>query len=290
MKLRPWHPAVVALLLVLAFCKTLPAREKHIGFVLEILGEWLVDGRQIEHAGEGLPAGATVTLSPKANFRSGDEWRVTIILLNNEARSCTCNSFESCKKCQPIQLPTSLTPSSSLGERLHQAVARLLSLDPERYVPAISREAGGPPPRLHDGVLLLDKGRIAIADWFRDIEPGSYALTFVYIGRDGESRTPAVLTLDWNAGAPPLPAPGLRPGLYVVRMFPARSAPTQALSQDAWILLASADQFESQAVAYREHVELTRHWENVAAVAVQTFLRACLDQLAAPVPAKATDK
>jgi len=285
MKPRSLAYAFIALLLVVALSKTIPAREKPIGFVLEMQGEWLVNDRQIAHAGESLPPGAIVALSPKVNFRSGDKWKLTIILLNNTSRSCACHSFQSCKQCQPIQLPVSLTTSSPLEERIHQAVMRLLSLDPDRYVPTISRETGGLPQKLRDGVLLLNKGQIAIADWFRNLEPGSYALTFVYIGRDGESRHPVVLTLDSNAGTPSaIPAQDLRPGLYQVRVFPARSTVRQAISQDAWVLLSSADQFEKNSVAYRDDVELTRHWENVSAGAVQAFLRACLDQLAAPVP------
>jgi hypothetical protein len=285
----PQH-ALLAFLLALAFSQVARAETRQIGFVLEMQGDWLINGSPIRNIGESLPAGGAITLSPQTNFPSAQKEKITIVLLNNESITRECNSFTDCKALQPIPLPTSLAPPSSVLKRIHQVVAYLLSLDPERYASAISRGAGAP-KKLHDAVLLLNQRQISVADWFREIEPGSYALTFVDIGRGGHSRAPVTMNLNWGRGTlASNAAKDLGPGLYAVRVFPADSGANRPISQDVWVLLSSGDQFDKNSGIYRENVELTRQWQNVDVDAVQTFLRACLDQLAAPVPVDATDQ
>jgi hypothetical protein len=285
----PQH-AFLAFLFALSFSQVNRPDVKQIGFVLEMQGDWLINGSPIRNAGESVPADGAITLSPQTDFRSAQKQKITIVLLNNEIKGGECSSFTECKKLQPIRLPTSLTPPSSVLKRMKQAVAYLLSLDPERYASAISRGAGAP-NKLHDAVLLINQRQISIADWFREVEPGYYALTFVDIGRGGQSRAPVTLNLNWSGGTPAsIAAKDLGAGLYAVRVFPADSRANQPISQDAWVLLSSDDQFDKNSGIYHENVELTRQWQNVDAGAVQTFLRACLDQLAAPVLIDGTDK
>ena len=71
-------------------------------------------------------------------------------------------------------------------------------------------------------------------------------------------------------------------GLYAVRLFRAIAGSNRPVSEDVWVLLASGHQYDSNAAAYRDNVELTRQWQSLNSGAVHTFLRACLDQLAAP--------
>lgn len=257
-------------------------QEKQIGFVLEMNGEWLVNGKPIQKAGERLPAGGLVALSPKATFPVKDPWKITIILLNNAPLPYSCATFQECKSLRPITLPASLS-SSSFSERLNQAVSWLLSLNPDRYVPAHVRDGPEVPQKLKDGVLEFDKSRIVLGASFQDFEPGSYVLTFVYIGRKEESKNPVELDVDWVPGRVPfVPAEDLTPGLYAVRVFRGHSARTQPVSQDAWILLSDSDQFPKSSKAFRNAAEATRQWNNTSAVDAQTFLRLCLDNLADP--------
>jgi hypothetical protein len=282
------HRSVLVVLFILAFSQVIHAETKQVGFVLQMQGVWLINGSPIPSLGAGLPAGGVVTLSPQTNFRSDQKWLITIVLLNNEIippKPNECNSFTSCKALQPIHLPTSLVPSSTVSARIQKAVAHLLSLYPERYAPTISRAAGPVPEKLHDAVLLLNQHQISIADWFHEIEPGAYALTFVDIGRRGRSQAPVTVNFHWNGGKPAsIAANDLDPGLYVVRVFPEDSEADLPISQDTWVLLSSGDQFDKSSEIYHDSVERTRHWKNVDSGAVQTFLHACLDQLAAPVP------
>ena len=267
---------VLSLFFLFSFANAF-GQEKQIGFVLEMNGEWLVNGKPIHGAGERLPPGGVVAPSKVATFPV----KITIILLDNTPLPYSCATFQECRSIPP--LPASLS-ASTFSERLNQAASWLLSRNPDRYyVPAFVRSEV--PQKLKDGVWELDKSRIVLGTSFQDFKPGSYVLTFVYIGRKEESKNPAELHVDWIPGqASFLPAEDFTPGLYVVRVFKGNSALTQPVSQDAWILLSDSAQFPKSSSAFRDAAEATRQWNKVGAVDAQRFLRLCLDSLADPAP------
>lgn len=129
------------------------AQTPQVGFVLEMKGDWLVNGKSIKGPGQGLPPGAVIEHNSKIKIRSGEELRITVVLLNNQSIPRTCNSVESCEKAQ-FNLPKSLIPESPFSERLSAARMRLLSRDPERYVPGLARSGDFKSAKLKDRVLL----------------------------------------------------------------------------------------------------------------------------------------
>jgi hypothetical protein len=257
---------------------------RQIGFVLSKEGTWLANGQPIPGVGAGLGAKSVISLPPNIDFRSGQRYRLTIVLLNNRTIPLDCNSFETCRQQTRDPLPDSLAAPSTVVERVHQAVARLLFRDPDRYILADSR-GSGPPQKIKEDVLLLNDGRLSIGAWFQSVEPGPYALALVYIGRDNRSGNPAALTFTWTGNrAATVDARDITPGLYQARLLPARSVLNQPVSQDAWVLVAAPTAYEKDAAAYRECTASTAGWTQVDPSEVQTFLRACLDQVILTLP------
>ena len=261
-----------------------PAETRQIGFALHMEGAWLANGQPILGNGASLEAKAAISLSSDTDFRSGQDLTLTVVLLNGRTVPLRCNSFESCHKLLPYTLPDSLAEHSPVLERLERAVARLLFRDPDRYISPLSR-AAGPPQKLKEDVLRLDGGRLSIGVWLQNVEPGAYTLVLVYIGRDNRSSNPPVLRFEW-AGNPAatIEAKDVTPGLYEAQLLPARSVLNQPVSEDAWVVVAAPATHEKDAAAYHNCTSSIAGWTQIDPSDVQTFLRACLDQVASPVP------
>jgi hypothetical protein len=278
---------VMALLAFATGASLLRAAEQPIGFVLRVDGsDWLINGQPVKQAGGSVPAGATIDLSPKADFKSGKTWTLTIIRLDNQPMVLTCNSFETCKKVLPAHAPGSVTPASSLFRRVEDAVSRLLSLNPDRYVPAISRGGGASAQLLPDTVLSLEKGGVDVLEWFDKVPAGRYSLTFDYIGRGGESRKPEIVTFDWTPGPPGfLATPKLQPGLYAASLHHGPPDGRRA-SEDAWVLISTPDRFAARAATFREAAAEAGKWQEQDRRGAEIFRRAVLDDLASQPAAR----
>jgi len=270
-----------ALMFLLLAAGALGAGEKAVGFVLKVQGEWLIDGQTVKQAGGSVPANATIDLPPQTSFRSGQSWQISIVLLNDKLLKYSCDSFDSCRKVLPAHAPSSLTDASPLLDRVRTAIGRLLTSDPDRYVPAISRGAVGPKQRLQDAVLRLSDGRLDVREWFDGVAPGQYALTLDYIGRDESSRSPVELAFEWGNGSQQsIAAPKvLRTGLYLARVYDAAGAP---ISRDTWLAVFDSSGFAAASAAFREDRQAAAGWRSQDPEAAETFLRACLDALAQP--------
>jgi hypothetical protein len=260
------------------------ATENAVGFVLEVHGQWLINGKPVTQGGGSIPPNATIDLPPQTNFRSGQTWRICIVLLNNSLLKYSCNSYDSCRKVLPAHAPASLTEPSPLLERIRTAIGRLISSDPDRYVPAISRGPAEPNQHLHDTVLPLNGDRLELRDWFAGVKPGEYALTFEYIGWDGASRPPVDLAFKWGASPPAgIAAPKLLPGLYRVRIYDSAG---ESVSPDAWVAIVDAAAFSRASAAFRDDRRAAEAWQSQDPEAAETFLRACLDNLAPKQPTR----
>ncbi len=265
------------------------AEPQQIGFVLEMKGDWLVNGAPIKGPGQGLPPAAVIALKSQKNIRTGEELRITIILLNNQSIPLTCHSEESCKNAR-FTLPASLNRESPALDRLWAASKRLIWQDPERYVPGLARSGDSKSEKLRDRVLLLDNDRLSIGDWFKAVEPANYSLVLVDFNREGATRSPAVIPVTWTGDHDAtVTVPNLKPGLYGARLMPAgRSAVGQkAIGDDAWVLLSGPGTYDKHSTDYESCAASTSKWE-ASPVGIKTFDRVCMDIIAAPakVPAK----
>ena len=259
------------------------AEPLQIGIVLEMHGEWRANGVPIKGLGQGLPAGAVINLPAGINVRPGDELLITIILLNNQSIPRTCHSSESCKNAQ-FTLPTSLNRPSPAWERLSAAVERLLSRDPERYVPAIARTGDPKSEKLKDSVLLLDNNNhLSIGPLFQQVERGNYSLVLVDFNPEGATRSPAVIPVAWTGGRfTSVSVSNLVPGVYGARLMPATgSAMNQAIGDDAWVLLSAPGTYDKDSAAYRSCLAATVGWQ-ASPQGIKTFSRVCMDTIVAP--------
>ena len=254
-----------------------------IGFVLEMNGEWRVNGTRIKGPGQGLPPEAVINLPTPLNIRTGEELRITIVLLNNKSIPRTCHSAASCEHAQ-VTLPKSLIPESPFSERLSAARMRLFSRDPERYVPGLARSGDSKSAKLKDRVLLLEDDRLLIGDWFQAVAPANYSLVLVDFNREGATRSPAVIPVAWTGdrGAT-MTVSNLAPGLYGARlMLAGRSAINQkAIGEDAWVLVSAPGTYNKDSADYGSCVATTSGWE-ASPKGIQTFARVCMDTIAAP--------
>ena len=268
---------ILALVLIWV-AQTVETQPKTVGFVLELSGGWVLDGARVQR-GQALAAGARVRVSAAAQCHELAQCSITIILLNNELVSRSCNTTESCS--DPIVLPNSLSATSSLLERISQVAARLLSGQQGRYVSTLSR---GGVNDLSDGVIELTEDKVILKPLFKHVRTGSYRLDFRQVKADGElSEAPPisrVVNLERHRVSPlDALADGFLPGLYSVSLLEGESG--ELTGVPAWVLIVSSEQYGRASASFQDAVALTARWrKEVPEQTVRFFLRAFLQYLA----------
>jgi hypothetical protein len=237
------------------------AGEETVGFVLEQVGEWQLDGKRPRAIaeGDGLPAGGSVR--PKA-ARPADETaprpKLIVCLYTGKAKVYT----------GPATLPGRRDPMPL--SRIWAAVSRQPM---SGYIHPVSRGIGIP-----DGVVKLNGGVIDPARAFRGLAAGEHGMRFDPIAPRRHGARTTTIRFAWDPEDPhPIPAGGLRPGLYRV------TAPGEGTrpGEGAWILLSAAPEYDRAARSYREAYELSENWDGaIGPHAVIKFRRAYLKALA----------
>jgi len=162
-----------------------------------------------------------------------------------------------------------------------QVSSRLFWRQSDRYVPTLSR---GGVNDLPDGILELSNGNIMLKRWFEHMLPGLYRLKFDRISLDPELDRPTsssrVVDLEWHRkSSADVPAEGLVPGLYKVRLLDRESGEYQGA--EAVVLVASSEEYSKISTTFEEALTLTARWsDKVQEQTVRFFLRACLRYLA----------
>jgi len=284
------HRSLVLLLLVIFGAGSVVsthAQEK-FGYVVELRGEWLLNGKIKLSQGSALEVNGVITFANPAD-RSG--YIVIADRAGNIFQRRRCGSGE-CSL--PIKLPTSISNDQSPTSSLIESTMTLVSSDPAKYDAPEGRgtrlggfgdrDLGSRAGELQEAVVRLADGQIDLRDVFKNMQGDKYLLRFEPISKE-KAGSAARLPFDWDPRKPvSLPANGLSPGLYRISISHVSLLESEgsagASGHEAWILIADPDYYSKAAPSFLEAQNVTRKWGNsVKKSAIREFLRASLDFL-----------
>jgi len=247
------------------------AAQQTFGYVLDLHGDWYLNGSSKLSKGSSVTAGSSITTSSAADGRA-------YIVITDRSGHVFARRDCSRGECSGgIKLPDAAAGQSSVTSRLVGAVMSLISDDPGKYVSLISR--GGASPE--DGVVKLENDRIDLNAVFRPMNGGRYVVTFESSLATNHAITtaPGPLNFDWDPKRPtPLIVKGLGPGLYKMSLMQVNR---QEMSQPAWLLLAAPRDFVAASSSFNSAVRMTQQWGvRVDQRSKRQFLRASLDFIA----------
>ena len=268
---------LIAAWLVLAPWQTTP--KPPVGFVLSMWGTWQIDrhdGKRdgdldIVKLGQGVPPGATLSLTKDNRLDTGSQFAIQVMLLNNKTAGCPNTAA-----CQGgVTIPAALNDRSSMLDKLSDVFA-LIFQSPERWVGLVSRDIGR--VNLADGIVRVDRGRLAVTDLLKNIPAGDYHLQFTAVPDAGPPRPAGAIDLHWS-GQPMTAQVSFGAGLYRVRLL--RATGSDMVGREAWILAAGSPQANALRRRYDAAVATTRAWgADIPEFDVERFLHAYLAQLA----------
>ncbi|HVQ36350.1 MAG TPA: hypothetical protein VMS31_02380 [Pyrinomonadaceae bacterium] len=259
--------------------------QQQVGYVVDLEGNWSLNGRAGLSRGQSLPGGGSISaISPT------DYDHIVIANLKGAiiARK-TCRNRGECNA--PIRLPAPPEQPGIIASAFGAAM-NLIWGEPDRY--SVHRTRSG---ELLDAVVqLTGDDQLDMGPVFSKSDAGKYYLRFtrVAVGRQGgkalartaqssrEIRQANPISFDWNPNHPvPVAVPNIRPGLYLLTILEQQNGAYSPSDLNSWILVSGPNTYGRSAASYQKAVEVTAGWGNaVTPEASRGFLRAHLDQLA----------
>lgn len=272
MKMHPLSLLSVGLLFTLLAQPT--ATQAHtapVGYVLEIQGDWYLNGDTSRplYRWQKLPPAGTINVKAPAPGS-----RVVIASLSTgeiiDERDCNADGCS-----WPIRLPDAKAQPSLLRVAVDTTVDFLLGSS-TRY--ALARIRAFEP--LSEAVIRLEGGEVDFRPVLR--QTGRYYLRWrarPRAGAPGEWSAPVSLRAE--PGKPALAAaPGIKPGLYEINLQSFEDGSYVTLGS-SWALVITSPRYEKAAASYQQAEAMTGQWgSRVERRTVRQFLRAHLDYLA----------
>lgn len=272
-----WWPVLNATgaALVLLFCVRGAHAQQPFGYVLDIRGDWLLNGNVRLYKGSSVSVGGEIRAA-----NPGDGGNYIVITDRggriHEQRSCGnggCNN--------PIRLPNSAGSSQSFISRVIGVVAGVIEGQPAKYAVFIHRGAG-----LEEAVLKLDAQKLDLSRVFKNMPGDRYFVRFERLGKGQKAEAkPVEVEYEWDSQKPaPLEARGIGPGLYRVSVrevsLLASEDEGEASGNDAWVLVTTSRGYAKAAPSFDEVLKVTRQWgDQVRQSSVRQFLRAALEYI-----------
>ncbi|MCY7346450.1 MAG: hypothetical protein LH614_09565 [Pyrinomonadaceae bacterium] len=254
----------LCLSLAIGFGATSIFAQKDVGYVLDIEGNWVLNGSNALSQGEKLPAAGSIRPNSSSRYN-----RIVIADLRGEvliSRNC---AVDNCSRA--FSLPRQPPPSSMLNTAF-DAVMELIWGSPNRY--STHRSRGG---ELSDGVLKLSGDKVDFSSVLK-IETEQY-LRWKAISQnkdDSPTWSPPIKL----AKAPTVSASDFKPGLYAFELM-RRMGGNYETTSSAWILIADEANYEKNRASFQEAKELAEKWgEKVKPETAKIYLQAKLDDLA----------
>jgi len=267
-----------------AFClsSSIKARERTVGHVLDVEGEWYLDGRpgQALSMGEELPASGVIRIPSPSRFAY-----IVIRYSDNQIVSRRCRNHVECE--QPILLPRAIQRQATIGDFIIEKALGVIRRNLVSPSVHSGRSADG---ALREAVVQIKDGQVDLAPVFTEMNDGTY---YVRV----ERRTPDGKTADggsakqikvrWNSvTAATTPAAKFQPGLYELVLLEKRGAEYKPTITTAWFLAGNLDQYAQTVAPFCEATRLTATWRgDVSEGTARSFLRAFLIHLASSPPA-----
>ncbi len=270
-------PLTLCLLLVLLGLAAAAQGEddRSIGFVLEMAGNWTVNGTALR-MGQALPPGGELRAA-RANSRQASS-HVAVVLLDSKVIRLACAKD---KPCDPYRLPASLVKSSSLFERISAAAANLFGERPERYTPTITRSEKDAPERYLETVVKLEDGKVGIAPLMRGLPDGQYGLSFRRTSEADAGTSGVPVAFQWQSTRDDLPVSvdQLSPGLYSVTIRALAESDESCKTENGWTLVVAGQDYDRASNDLRQIRDAVSSWQGVSEAGKRSFLRVSLEVL-----------
>jgi hypothetical protein len=238
--------------------------QEPVGYVIEIEGNWVLEGRPLKQW-QGVPPGGVISISSPAKSD-----RITIAAGNKLIASRICGRPDSCN--QPISLP----PPEESPSSILKWISNKLFGDEGRYK---SQSIRGKEGNLLEAVALLKDERLDLRATFQNMPKGTYSIVIRTLPREGKRKKLGPIPVEWDpeTPAPVAVPPVLTPGLY---QFELPNGPDE-LKGEVWALVSTPEEYSKVAASFEEVKEMTKKWgEQVEPETVGSFLRAGLEYLA----------
>jgi hypothetical protein len=279
------------LFVAFSFAHTSGAQERSnvVGHVLDIEGEWLLDGRTNQALGKGeeLQGGGVIRIHSPSSYAF-----IIVRYADNQIVKRYCRNRGECD--QPILLPRSVQqPSSFLGSIVARGMA-MFRRDPVSPSVNAGRSADG---TLREAVLQIKDGQIDLSNVFSEMKNGAYDVRLERRMSDGTALAgvasqPMQMQVKWDSGkATTTPAMNLQPGLYELTILEKRGGEYKPTLATAWFLAGNPEQYAQTVVQFSEAARLTATWKkDVSEATARSFLRAFLIDLASETQSPQTVK
>ena len=279
MTVRLFAIRAAALLLTLFSATAISAQEK-FGYVLDVRGEWLLNGGARLSKGSALNVNSVITA---ANPSDTSSYIIVADRSGNIFQKKTCGAGECVN---PLKVPASAGNEQSFVARLMGAAMALVSSEPAKYSSFVSRGGG---PELQEAVVKMSGSQLDLSDVFKNMHGDKYMIRFEPLlkGKATRESTRRATAFAWDPKKPePLSISGLNPGLYRVSIADVSLLETEGGDEpsdnEAWVLVANTDYYTKAAPSFVAAQDVTKKWgTNVKKTAVREFLRASLDFLTA---------
>jgi hypothetical protein len=261
---------------LLLVCASDIQAQQTFGYVLDVNGEWLLNGNEKLYKGSSVTLGGVITANP-ANSSS---YIVVVNGSGNIFEKRNCRNAGECDRA--IRLPRSAASPQSLVGRLVGLVADRIRGQPEKHVSFSSRGAD-----LNDALIKLHDKKIDLSPVFKNLQSDRYLLRFEKLSGNQKSSNPLKpFTFEWDSKNPaPLAVNNLSPGLYRVSIQDVSLLESEDEDEfagsEAWVLVAAPREYPKAASTFNAAMNLTGQWgTDVKRASVRQFLRATLDVIA----------
>lgn len=263
-----------ALIFLLLTCAGTLQAQQVFGYVLDVRGDWVLNGSNHLSKGGSVSVGGIITAG---NPSDGASYIVITDRNGNIFDRRNCNNGGECSK--PINIPRAIESQRSFTSKVVSAVMAIVSGDPAKYASFVSRGAD-----LHEAVTKLSNQKVDLSQVFKNMQGDRYLVRFERIGKEKNAAAkPLEMEFNWDTKKPePLEARGLQPGLYRVSVrevsLLAPDDASDSTANEAWVLVASPSEYAKAAPSFNAAVNVTKQWgEKVKPNAVRQFLRATLE-------------
>jgi hypothetical protein len=257
-KVPPAGPRVALRLLCLLPFIMLPAqsaKSQSIGYVFDVNGEWVLEGRggRLVQA-DSLPAGGVVRLRQAASF--GETYIVIADLNGKPIINQRCREAAACGG--PIPLPSAVAGKPSALSQIFAAVMSFWRKGKVEADPHIIRGNGS----LEEAVVMLSGGKVDLSVPFKNKDAGTYLLEFIPKS-NGRLRGLKEVVFDWEPGRRVTAAvPGFRPGLYEIRLRSKQDRGRLEPGEAAWVLVVPPGKdYEMTSAQFGRVAADTEQWE-----------------------------
>ncbi len=241
--------------------------QQNVGYVLDIEGNWVLNGSNALSQGEKLPAAGSIRLN--SSSRSN---RIVIADLRGEViikRDC---AVDNCTRA--FSLPRQ-APPSSMWNAAFDTVMEMIWGAPNRY--SVHRSRSG---ELSDGVLKLSGETVDFSPFLSNQGEQYLRWQLVSQNKDDSHTWSQPIKLDKFAI---VSASDFKPKLYIFELM-RRMGNNYETTSSAWILVTNKANYEKTKSSFQQAKELTEKWgSNVKPETVRLYFQAKLDDLARQV-------